>query len=143
MTTNSKRILVVDDNQSLVKIAEHLLQREGYEVSTAFDGTEGIQKAQREKPDLILLDIKMPGIDGYEVCRQLQLDPNTANIPVVFLSSKGNIDEKQGPAAVGLKEVKLAYQYGATDFLHKPIYAKELITTVKSILSFDKILSSG
>lgn len=142
MTTSRKRILVVDDNKSLVLVMARILQKEGYDVFTAFDGTEGMQKAQREKPDLIILDIRMPGPDGYEVCRELQSDPNTANIPIVFLSSKGNIDEKQGPAGVGLKEVKLAYRYGASDFLHKPISSKELITTVKGILSLDNILSS-
>src|SRR5271157_4355011 len=131
MTGSSKRILVVDDNKSLVMVMARILQKEGYIVSTAFDGSEGMEKAQSEKPDLIILDISMPGPDGYEVCRQLQLDPNTSNIPVVFLSSKGNIDEKQGMAGVGLKEVKLAYSYGASDFLHKPISSKELITKVK------------
>ena len=142
MTTSRKRILVVDDNKSLVLVMARLLQREGYEVSTAFDGTEGMQKAQTEKPDLIILDIRMPGPDGYEVCRELQSDPNTASIPIVFLSSKGNIDEKQGPAGVGLNEMKMAYKYGASDFLHKPISSKELITRVKGILSLDNILSS-
>jgi CheY-like chemotaxis protein len=138
----SKRILVVDDNKSLVMVMARILQKEGYIVSTAFDGPEGMEKAQKEKPDLVILDISMPGPDGYEVCRQLQLDPNTSNIPVVFLSSKGNIDEKQGAAGVGLKEVKLAYSYGASDFLHKPISSRELITTVKGILSLDNILAS-
>jgi CheY-like chemotaxis protein len=142
MTSSSKRILVVDDNKSLVMVMARILQKEGYDVSTAFDGTEGMEKAQSEKPDIIILDISMPGPDGYAVCRQLRLDPNTSNIPVVFLSSKGNIDEKRGPAGVGLKELQLGYSYGASDFLHKPISSKELITTVKGILSLDNILSS-
>lgn len=144
MATGNKRILVVDDNKSLVMIVERVLQREGYSVTTALTGADGIQKAKSEKPDLIILDIQMPGgTDGYEVCRVLQLDPSTSTIPIIFLSSKGNVDERHGqPAAVGLKEVQLAFRYGASDFLHKPISANDLIAAVKNALSLSKILSS-
>ena len=141
MTADRKKILVVDDNKSLVVVMERILQKEGYDVRTALDGSEALQKIQAEKPDLIILDILMPGIDGYEVCRQLQADAKTASIPVVFLSSKGDIDERKGAAGVGLKEVKRAYDYGAIDFLHKPISSQELLTTVRSILSLGKIAS--
>lgn len=142
MATNRKRVLIVDDNKSLVLVAARVLEKEGYDVSTAFDGMEGVAKAQTEKPDLIILDIGMPGPDGYEVCRELKMDPNTANIPVVFLSSKGNLDEREGPSATGLKEVKLAYSLGAYDFIHKPISARELITVVNDAFALDKIISS-
>lgn len=142
MIIHRKRILVVDDNKSLVMVMQRILQHEGYDVSTAFDGTEAIQKAQMAVPDLVILDISMPGIDGYEVCRHLQSDPKTAKTPIVFLSSKGNIDERKGPAGVGLKEIQQAYSFGAVDFLHKPVTAKELLSTVKSVLSLGKIASA-
>ena len=138
----NNRILVIDDNKSLVFIAERVLQREGYIVSTALNGQEGIHKAKTEKPDLIVLDIEMPGLNGYEVCRELQQDQNTINIPIIFLSAKGNTDETQGASAVGLKEIKLAFNLGASEFLHKPVSAADLITAVKKTLSFTDIISS-
>jgi len=142
MATNRRRVLIIDDNKSLVVVAARVLEKEGYDVSTAFDGVEGVAKAQTERPDLIILDIGMPGTNGYEVCRELKMDPNTANIPVVFLSSKGNLNEREGPSAIGLKEVKLAYSLGATNFIHKPISARELIAAVNDVFILDKILSS-
>src|SRR3990172_8943940 len=69
--SDPKRILIVDDNRSLVRVTEGVLHRQGFEIITAYDGPEGLQRAQAEKPDLIILDIVMPSMSGYEVCRRL------------------------------------------------------------------------
>jgi DNA-binding response OmpR family regulator len=134
------RILVVDDNHSVVKLLELLLQREGYVVLTAFDGMDGLQKAGQEKPDLIILDVVMPGIEGYEVCRHLQADPNTANIPVIFLTVKGDVRgvislNRKRIVGERVRERMDAYDAGATDFLSKPIVAKEVVDRVRKVLS--------
>ncbi len=134
------RILVVDDNHSVVKLLELLLQREGYIVLTAFDGMDGLQKAGQEKPDLIILDVVMPGIEGYEVCRHLQADPNTANIPIIFLTVKGDVRgvislNRKRIVGERVRERIDAYEAGATDFLSKPIVAKEVVDRVRKVLS--------
>ncbi|MDY6875177.1 MAG: response regulator [Chloroflexota bacterium] len=138
---NSKGcILVVDDNRSVVRIIQVLLQREGFEILTAFDGLEGLQKAREEKPDLIILDIVMPRMDGYEVCRLLQDDPDTASIPVLMLTVMGQIDDPAlSDRAVKdrVQERMEGFEAGAVDFLSKPIKAKELLDRVRTLLWFD------
>ncbi len=134
------RILIVDDNRSLVLASERVLQKEGFDVLTAFDGLEGLEKARAEKPDLIILDIVMPEMDGYEVCRQLKSDPDTARIPVIILSVKGETDESKAAPVIGLKEVYKAYDHGAYNFLTKPVTANELLNAVKDEFSFSTLL---
>jgi CheY-like chemotaxis protein len=138
-----QRILVVDDNRSLVLAAERVLQKEGFDVLTAFDGLEGLGKARAEKPDLIILDILMPKMDGYEVCRHLKSDPNIAHIPVIILSAKGETDMSKAAPAVGLEEVYLGYDCGACNFLTKPVTANDLLDAVKSEFSFSAVLNSA
>jgi CheY-like chemotaxis protein len=133
----------VDDEKSLLLIAQRVLEKEGYDVITASDGAEGLKKAQEVLPDIIVLDIVMPVMDGYEVCRRLQAGPATCHIPVIFLSVKGNVDEKKGAPSQGLREINSAFEYGAADFLNKPVTARELIDTIKKALSFHQILKSG
>jgi CheY-like chemotaxis protein len=135
-------ILVVDDEKSLVLIAERVLQKEGFDVITAMNGIDGLKQAIENMPDVIVLDIVMPGMDGYEVCRKLQGNPDTCNIPVIFLSVKGVVDENKSAAAEGLKEISDAFEYGASDFLNKPVTARDLIEAIKKALSFHNILSS-
>jgi DNA-binding response OmpR family regulator len=138
---NSKaHILVVDDNRSVVRIIEVLLQREGFEVLTAFDGLEGLQKAREEKPDLIILDIVMPRMDGYEVCHLLQDDPDTAAIPVLILTVKGRVNDPSlddQTIEARIQEQMAGYEAGAIDFLSKPIKARELLNRVRTLLWFD------
>jgi two-component system alkaline phosphatase synthesis response regulator PhoP len=136
-------VLVVDDERSLVLIAERVLQKEGFDVITAYNGVEGLKKAQESLPDIIVLDIVMPEMNGYEVCRKLQTNLNTCGIPVIFLSVKGNVDEKKGATIEGLKEINEAFNRGASDFLNKPVTARELIDTIKKALSFNQLLRSG
>jgi DNA-binding response OmpR family regulator len=136
------RILVVDDNRSVVRIIQVLLQKESFEVLTAFDGLEGLQKAQEEKPDLIILDIVMPRMDGYEVCRLLQDDPDTAVIPVLILTVKGQVDDPDlddRALETGIRERMDGYEAGAIEFLSKPIKAKELLDRVRTLLWFDRL----
>ncbi len=139
-------ILVVDDNRSVVRIIQVLLQKEGFEVLTAFDGLEALQKAQEEKPDLIILDVVMPKMDGYEVCRLLQDDPDTAAIPVLMLTVKGQVDDPdldERALDTGIQERMDGYEAGAIEFLSKPIKAKELLARVKTLLWFDRLPIEG
>jgi CheY-like chemotaxis protein len=134
-------VLVVDDEKSLVLIAERVLQKQGFDVITASNGAEGFKKAQENIPDVIVLDIVMPEMNGYEVCRKLQASPDTCGIPVIFLSVKGNLDEKKGASTQGLREINEAFEHGATDFLNKPVTARELIDAINKALSFHQLLS--
>jgi CheY-like chemotaxis protein len=137
-----RRILVVDDNRALVYAAERVLQKEGFDVLTAYSGPDGLEKARTGNPDIIVLDILMPEMNGYEVCRKLQANPNTCNIPVIFLSVKGVVDERKGASDKGLKEINDAFDYGAYDFLNKPVKARELIDAINKALSFRQLLSA-
>ena len=124
----------------MVRIVEVLLQREGFETLTAFDGLEGLQKAREEKPDLIILDIVMPRMDGYEVCRLLQDDADTASIPILMLTVMGQLDDPTlGDQAIEthVRERMEGFEAGAVDFLSKPIKAKDLLDRVKTLLWFD------
>ena len=132
---NSKAcILVVDDNRSLVRVIERILEKEGFDVLTAFDGPEGLQKAREEKPDLIVLDIVMPEMDGYEVCRHLQRDPNTARIPVLMLT---RLDLKHFTTR-DQKRIE-GFEAGAIDYLSKPVTAKGLLDRVRDLLRLSRL----
>lgn len=110
-----KRILVVDDEENIVELLRMDLKRFGYEVSCAYDGEEAIQKTLEEHPDLILLDIMMPGIDGLEVCRRMKMNPDIAAIPIIMLSARSEETDK----VIGLG-------IGADDYITKPFGFREL-----------------
>jgi two-component system alkaline phosphatase synthesis response regulator PhoP len=121
------KILVVDDEVNITQILEFSIGAEGYEVISAQNGEEAIDKARREQPDLIILDIMMPIIDGYEACRILKANPLTKNIPVVLLTAKGrDIDRRLG------------YEVGATDYIIKPFSPNKLIDRIHELLSCTK-----
>lgn len=136
----SQRILVVDDSHSIVKMLEVVLKKEGYEVVTAFDGEAGLRAAQNARPDLIILDIIMPKMDGVKMCRMLQNNPATASIPVIFLTVKGQMgdlpDQSLGKSYYEGKFIEQleGYNAGAVDFITKPVIAKELLRRVKAML---------
>ena len=134
--TGKARILIVDDSRPTVMILERVLKKEGYEVFTAYDGKEGLQKARELKPDLMVLDIMMPKMDGYQVCQRLQRDPETARIGVLMLTAKGGIDDKKVKYGLttAIKERTIGFEVGAVEFLTKPVTAKELLKRVKSVL---------
>jgi two-component system, OmpR family, alkaline phosphatase synthesis response regulator PhoP len=117
------KILVVDDEIYIVHILDFSLGMEGYEVVTALDGEQALERARAEHPDLIVLDIMMPKLDGYETCKMLKADDNTKQIPVILLSAKGrNVDQKIG------------FEVGADDYITKPFSPRKLVERINAIL---------
>ena len=117
------RILVIDDTSSHCQTIARMLQRHGFEVLTTTDANEGIEMAIESKPDLILMDVVMPGLNGFEATRQLTSKLETSSIPVVFLSSKDKTTDRHW----GLKQ-------GAKEYLAKPIQEPALLDAVQRIL---------
>ncbi|PIR16969.1 MAG: two-component system response regulator [Deltaproteobacteria bacterium CG11_big_fil_rev_8_21_14_0_20_49_13] len=118
------KILVVDDDKDLVETITFRLEAAGYEVSSAYDGQEGLEKAMDIKPDLILLDVMMPKMDGYQVCRMLKFDENYKNIPIIMLTVRGQEQDKNTGVDVG-----------ANDYITKPFDSKDLLTRIQRILA--------
>ena len=139
------KVLLIDDNRALIFAAEQVLQKNGFEVLTAFNGAEGLELAQKEKPNIIILDILMPEMDGYEVCRRLKSNPETARIQVIILSCKGEIDKskKKATTRYGLRDVYDAYECGACDFLTKPVTARQLLDAVRDQLKLSALLGEA
>ncbi len=139
---SAPRILVVDDNRSLVKVIEGVLLKAGYGVLTAFDGEEGLHKARAEKPDLIVLDIVMPDLNGYEVCRRLHENPDTSTIPIIMLTVKGQVDDPSLDEAdidSRIRERMVGFEVGALDFLSKPVKAADLLDHIHQLLWFARV----
>jgi DNA-binding response OmpR family regulator len=122
MTERAPKILVVDDIPENVRLLEAVLVPRGYEVVTAKDGVEALARVEEEEPDLILLDVMMPGLDGYGVCTQLRANDDTAVLPVIMVTS-----------SIGQEKTK-AIEAGADDFIPKPFNHDELLTRVRSLL---------
>ncbi len=119
----AKKILIIDDEQDIIDLLQFNLQAEGYETLSALEGETAIELAQKKQPDLIILDIMLPGKDGYEVIRELRQDMKTRQIPVIFLTAKDSeIDE-----VIGL-------ELGADDYIVKPIGLRKLVARVKMVL---------
>ena len=118
------KILVVDDERTIVKLITAKLSLEGYEVITAADGQEGLSMARAEKPDLIVLDVMMPKMDGYRVAKMLKLDDLHKDIPIIFLTAK-----------VQDQDMEMGRQTGAEAYLTKPIDPESLISKVRELLS--------
>lgn len=120
---NKGKVLVVDDEIYILHILDFSLNAEGYEVITAEDGEQAIEKAQKEQPDLVVLDVMMPKIDGYEACRKMKQDPKMKDVPVILLTAKGrDIDRKLG------------LEVGADDYITKPFSPNKLIEKIGSFL---------
>ncbi|MEW5985593.1 MAG: response regulator [Chloroflexota bacterium] len=135
--STAERILIIDDSRSLAETVAHILCQSGYQVFVAFNGPAGLEKAQALKPDLIILDIMMPGMDGYEVCRRLQDNPETAHASVLFLSVLGDMGvpaDGDGRFEANLDYRLRAFDVGAVDFLTKPTTMEELLTRVQALL---------
>jgi CheY-like chemotaxis protein len=116
---STKQILVVDDDPMIVKILKEPLQRAGYQVRTASHGLEALQKVKEMRPDLILLDILMPLLDGFKVARFLKFDKRYKNIPIIVLTSRATEGER-----------KMGAQVGADEFLYKPFRLPQVLDTV-------------
>src|SRR5438477_7479000 len=126
----AKKILAVDDEKSIIRLIEVNLMREGYQVVTAGDGREALEKVAVEQPDLVVLDVMMPFLDGFEVLHELKKDPNTRDIPVIMLTAKAQD-----------ADVFNGYRSGVDCYLTKPFNPKELNQFVKRIFdSFEKDL---
>ncbi len=120
----NEKILVIEDDPSASRLVEYTLGQEGYQVIAAADGLEGLKKAREEHPDLIILDIMLPGLDGYEVCQRLRQEPKTIKLPILMLSAKAREIDK----ATGLK-------VGADDYLTKPADPAMIVAKVKTLLA--------
>ncbi len=119
----AKKILVVDDEIDLVKVIEIRLKHAGYEVLVANDGQEALDRARKEKPDLILLDLMLPKIDGYKVCRMLKFDEKYKNILIVMFT-----------AMAQESDAKLGFETGADAFITKPFQHKVVLAKIKELL---------
>jgi len=119
-----KKILIADDKPEVVELVRVSLEEEDYEIIDASNGKETLKRARLEKPDLILLDVVMPKMDGFEVCRQLKKDPQTQEIPIIMLTAKGQEVDKEK-----------ARQLGASDYITKPFSPSALLTSVEEILA--------
>ncbi len=117
------RILIVDDDPRIRDILDRMLRGEGYEVRTAADGQEALDLVQEEEPDLVLMDVLMPGLNGFEACRRIKEDPQRLLIPVVLITGLGDVEDR----VAGIKA-------GGDDFLTKPFEQVELLARVRSLL---------
>ena len=114
-----KRVLIVDDEKAIVDILEFNLQRDGYDTLKAYDGPEGLRMAREENPDLVLLDVMLPGMDGFEVCRTLRAEGS--DVPIVMITAR----EEETDKVFGLEN-------GADDYVTKPFSMRELLARVKA-----------
>jgi two-component system alkaline phosphatase synthesis response regulator PhoP/two-component system response regulator VicR len=121
-----KKILAVDDERHIVRLIQVNLERAGYEVSTAYDGLEALRAIEEDRPDLIVLDVMMPQLDGFETLKRLKANPNTADIPVIMLTAKSQD-----------ADVFRGWQSGVDCYLTKPFNPMELLAFVKRI--FDSL----
>jgi DNA-binding response OmpR family regulator len=117
------RILIAEDEPDILELITFTLQYASYEVIASGNGEDALRIAREELPDLVLLDVRMPRLSGYEVCQQLKSDEATRNIPVVFLSAKGQD-----------AEVSTGLEAGAEEYLLKPFAPEQLITKIRAIL---------
>ncbi|MAW75911.1 MAG: response regulator [Planctomycetota bacterium] len=123
MVNQKERVLLVEDEGDIRDVIEYNLEREGY-LTLAFDnGEAGLEAIRNESPDLVLLDLMLPGIDGLEICRQIKEDPTTRDIPIIMITAKTEESD-----------VVLGLGVGADDYVNKPFSPQELIARVKSVL---------
>jgi two-component system phosphate regulon response regulator PhoB len=126
------RILIIEDDRDIVGMLEFNLQEEGYETFTALNGEEGVALTKKQKPDLIILDIMLPIIDGFQVCRLLKKDDKIAHIPIIILSAKSLETDKV-----------LGLELGADDYVTKPFSPRELVARARAILRRGRESQSG
>jgi two-component system phosphate regulon response regulator PhoB len=120
---SGEKVVVVEDEQDILEMMAYNLEREGFRVSTADDGESGLELIRREAPDLVLLDLMLPGLDGVEICRQIKVDPMSRSIPVIMVTAKAEESD-----------VVLGLGIGADDYIPKPFSPRELVARVKAVL---------
>jgi len=123
----SKKILIVDDEPNIVISLEFLMRREGFEVLVARDGEEALQTTRSQQPDLVLLDVMMPKLNGFEVCKQIRADQALAGTRVIMLTAKG----RQAEITKGL-------ELGADGYITKPFSTRDLVVQVKNLLGAEE-----
>jgi DNA-binding response OmpR family regulator len=126
-TPIANKILIIEDDPSFLRGLTFILEKEGYAVIIANNGLIGLRKAREEKPNLVILDVMLPGLDGFEVCHRLRADPDTEKIPVIMLSAKGQDSDK----TTGLK-------VGANEFLSKPVDRIVLLGKISEFIDSPK-----
>jgi DNA-binding response OmpR family regulator len=119
-----EKILIVDDDVDTLRLVGLMLQRQGYQIVAANNGNQALIMAKTEQPDLILLDIMMPDLDGYEVTRQLRKSPDTSKIPIIMFTAKSQLEDRV-----------TGFEVGADDYLTKPTQPRELFAHVQEILA--------
>jgi DNA-binding response OmpR family regulator len=117
-------ILIIEDDWSAVRILELSLKQEGYQIITALDGERGLELARAQLPDLVLLDVMMPGMNGFEVCSQLRANPVTAHLPIVIITVRSQKADKE-----------TASEFGVSGYITKPFRRAELVATIKAALA--------
>ena len=117
------KILIIEDDPSFLRAISHIVEKEGYDVTYASNGMSGLRMAKEENPDLLILDIMLPGLDGFEICARLRNEPQTARLPIIMLSAKGQEADK----TTGL-------QVGANEYLTKPVDRTLLLEKVTALL---------
>ncbi|HWF58944.1 MAG TPA: response regulator transcription factor [Nitrospira sp.] len=122
-TTNHKKVLIVEDEEDILQLVKHYLEKEGFRPITAMSGLDALKKVKEEKPDLVVLDLMLPEIDGLEVCKRLRSVPDTAMLPILMLTAKA----EESDTIVGL-------ELGADDYVTKPFSPKALVARVKALL---------
>jgi DNA-binding response OmpR family regulator len=118
-----KKILLVDDSRTILMMESMILGKAPYNLVTANDGVEGVEKAVAEKPDIILMDVVMPRMDGFAACRELRARPETKDIPIILVTTRGETEN-----------VKAGFDAGCTDYVTKPINGVELLGKLRKIL---------
>jgi len=127
-----KKILVIEDDPATSRLVEYTLKHEGYQVLTAANGLDGIRKALNEAPDLIILDVMLPGLDGFEICHRLRSEPDTAKLPILMFSAKAQEMDKNTGLLVG-----------ADDYLTKPAAPASIVSHVEVLLAKKKQATTG
>ncbi len=117
------KILLVDDSNTVLLMERMLLNNQGYALVTAKNGREGVEKALSEKPDLILMDVMMPELNGFDACKEIRSHPETSDIPIIMVTTKSEATN-----------VQIGFASGCTDYITKPINGSELIAKVKTRL---------
>ncbi|MBA59030.1 MAG: DNA-binding response regulator [Gammaproteobacteria bacterium] len=120
---NGKNVVVVEDEPDIVEVVSYNLKREGYTVTSKNRGDEGLNLIRNQLPDIVILDLMLPGLDGLSICQQMKSDPSTREIPIIIISAKG----EESDVVIGL-------EMGADDYLAKPFSPRELLARIKAVL---------
>ncbi len=128
----AEKVLIIDDDVQSLRLVGLMLERQGFKIAVANNGTQGLRAVRTEQPDIILLDVMMPDMDGYEVARRLRKSPETASIPILMFTARSQVEDKI-----------TGYEAGVDDYLTKPIHPAELMAHLKSLLSRQKVRSGN